>query len=74
MDDMEKRVLALENRVTAVEQAVHDNTALTREIKTDTAKLIVILESSKIFARVLSWAAGLAASVAGVYAIVKGLK
>lgn len=74
MDDIEKRVLALENRVTAVEQAVLANTALTRDIKADTAELVVILKGSKVFARLLSWAAGITAACAGVYATLKGFK
>jgi lysylphosphatidylglycerol synthetase-like protein (DUF2156 family) len=78
---MEDRVRALEVRfgsvdlkIAMLEQAVLTNTAVTKSIKEDTAELVTILKGSKVFAKVLSWAAGISASIAGVYALMKGWK
>jgi hypothetical protein len=77
--DLETDVLALKGnvdsmktKVDAVERAISQNTQLTEGVKRDTEELVTLLKSSKMFARVVSWGATIAAAAAGTWVAIKG--
>jgi hypothetical protein len=65
---------AISTRIDTLESRVAENTALTQEIKADTAEFLAIFRSMRGGAEVLvwvgglvKWAAGIGAAVAAVY-------
>jgi hypothetical protein len=79
IEDLEADVLSLKGnvdglrgKVDAVERAIVANTTLTADVKSDTEELVTILKGSKVFARLVSWGAAIAASAVTVYWTVRG--
>lgn len=56
----------------AMHEQIASNTAMIQAVKTDTEQVIALLKGSKIFAQMLKWAIGIAASIAAIWAALKG--
>lgn len=56
----------------AMYEQIASNTAMIQAVKTDTEQVIALLKGSKIFAQMLKWAIGIAASIAAIWAALKG--
>lgn len=56
----------------AMHEQIASNTAMIQAVKTDTEQVIALLKGSKIFAQMLKWSIGIAASIAAIWAALKG--
>lgn len=56
----------------AMHEQIASNTAMIQAVKTDTEQVIALLKGSKIFAQMLKWAIGITASIAAIWAALKG--
>lgn len=79
--DVNRRMGALEGRMTAVEQGVKENTVLTSGIAEGTTELLDLFKSVKGGFKVMGWlgnfakwVAGIAAAFAAVYAYVQSIR
>ena len=79
IEDLERDVLALKGnvdsmktKVDAVERAIEANTTLTKGVKADTEELVTILKGSKMFAKLVSWGATVAAAGVGAWYTMRG--
>lgn len=76
-----RRMTAIEGRMTAVEQGMKENTKITAEIAEGTTELLDLFKSVKGGFKVMGWlgnfakwVAGIAAAFAAVYAYVQSIR
>lgn len=64
---------ALNERVTTIERAVKENTAITAAIATDTSELLALFTAAKGGLKVMGWMGGVVKWIAAIGAAVVGL-
>lgn len=79
--DVNRRMSALESRITAVETGVKENTIITTTIAEGTTELLDLFKSVKGGFKVMGWLggfakwfAGIAAAFAAIYAVVQNIR
>ena len=79
--DNQRRLMALESRMTSVEREVAENTALTVGVSADTRELLDLFRAARGGLKVmgwlgglLKWLAGIAAAFAAIYAFIQNIK
>ena len=71
--ELQRRIAAVEQRVTAVEEDLKQNTATTNSIKADTEQLVLMLRASKLGAEIVKWCATVGGGTIVAYAAIRGL-
>lgn len=81
IDDLERRVIALETGQGSLREALAQNTKLTTETRDNTDSIIEWFQDYRASLRILGrvgvftkWAAGIGAAIATIYAVARGLK
>lgn len=76
--ELEQRVSTLEAKVAAMDASIKRNTDVTESIKRDTEELIGLWKGAgaigRFFGPKVKWAAAIAASAAGIWAALRGIK